>query len=340
MSTIEKKKKKILITGCAGLLGCHLSRHLLSRGYNVIGIDNFFGGYEDFLPTHKNFKFCKLNLEKDVQGIKDVFKVHNPDVVYHFAAYAAEGLSPFIRNFNYTNNVLASVNIINECIKSKSKLIFTSSMAVYGDQKPPFTEDLVQTPVDPYGIAKYAVEMDIKQAGEQFGLLYNIVRPHNVLGIYQNIWDKYRNVIGIFIKKVLNDDPIYVCGDGEQTRAFSDIQYYMEPFEKMISQHNGEVFNIGADKYFTINEVANIVKNIAKEKLGKDVIIEHTEARHEVKHAYSDHSKAKELLDFEDKTDLHTLIDDMFTWAIDQPTRETKVMDYDISEGIYEYWKV
>ena len=212
-------------------------------------------------------------------------------------------------------------------------------MAVYGNQTPPFTEDLLQSPIDPYGIAKYAVEMDIMQAGEQFGLLYNIVRPHNVLGIYQNIWDKYRNVIGIFIKKALNDEPIFVYGDGEQTRAFSDIQYYMEPFEKLISEHNGEIFNIGADKYFTINEVANIVKDIAKEKLGKDVIIEHKEPRHEVKHAYSDHKKAKELLDFEDKTDLYTLIDNMFTWAIDQPTRETKLMDYEVSEGIYEYWK-
>ena len=329
----------IVITGAAGLLGSHLSRHLLSKGHKVIGIDNFFGGYKDFLPKHENFKFCNLNLEKDVQAIKDIFDVHSPEVVYHFAAYAAEGLSPFIRNFNYTNNVLASVNIINECIKNKSKLIFTSSMAVYGNQPPPFTEDLLQSPIDPYGIAKYAVEMDIMQAGEQFGLLYNIVRPHNVLGIYQNIWDKYRNVIGIFIKKALNDEPIFVYGDGEQTRAFSDIQYYMEPFEKLISQHNGEIFNIGADKYFTINEVANIVKDIAKEKLGKDVIIEHKEPRHEVKHAYSDHKKAKELLDFEDKTDLYTLIDNMFTWAIGQPTRETKLMDYEVSEGIYEYWK-
>ena len=173
----------IVITGAAGLLGSHLSRHLLSKGHKVIGIDNFFGGYEDFLPKHENFKFCNLNLEKDVQAIKDIFDVHSPEVVYHFAAYAAEGLSPFIRNFNYTNNVLASVNIINECIKNKSKLIFTSSMAVYGNQPPPFTEDLLQSPIDPYGIAKYAVEMDIMQAGEQFGLLYNIVRPHNVLGI-------------------------------------------------------------------------------------------------------------------------------------------------------------
>jgi UDP-glucose 4-epimerase len=242
-------EQKIIITGCAGLLGCHLSRHLLSKGHTVVGIDNLSGGYKDFLPERsKKMRFYNINLEKDTQRLKDIFRIHNPDVVYHFAAYAAEGLSPFIRNFNYTNNVLASVNIINECIKSKSKLIFTSSMAVYGNQTPPFTEELLQSPIDPYGIAKYAVEMDIITAHKQFGLMYNIIRPHNVLGIYQNIWDKYRNVIGIFIKKALNGEPISIYGDGEQTRAFSDIQYYMEPFEKLISEHSGEIFNIGADK--------------------------------------------------------------------------------------------
>ncbi len=329
----------IIITGAAGLLGSHLSRHLLGKGHTVIGIDNFFGGYKDFLPEHDNFKFYNLNLEKDIQGVKDIFEIYSPEVVYHFAAYAAEGLSPFIRNFNYTNNVLASINIVNECIKNESKLIFTSSMAVYGDNKPPFTEDLLQAPIDPYGIAKYAVEMDIITAHKQFDLMYNIVRPHNVLGIYQNIWDKYRNVIGIFIKKALNGESILVYGDGEQTRAFSDIQYYMEPFEKLISEHNGEIFNIGADKYFTINEVANIVQDIAMNKHQLHVEIEYREPRHEAKHAYCDHTKAKKLLNFEDKTDLYKLIESMFNWAIEQPKRETKLMDYEVEKNIYEYWK-
>jgi len=113
----------ILITGVAGLLGSHISRHLLSEGHKVIGIDNFFGGYKDFLPDDDNFEFYNLNLEEDIQGIQNIFAKYKPDVVYHFAAYAAEGLSPFIRNFNYTNNILASVNIINECIRYKSKLL-------------------------------------------------------------------------------------------------------------------------------------------------------------------------------------------------------------------------
>ena len=189
---------KIFVTGCAGLLGANYTRHLLANGHEVIGIDDLSGGYKAFVTKGENFSFVKLNLERR-KKIVDLFEEHKPEVLVHFAAYAAEGLSPFIRNFNYRNNLICSANLINECIKHDTKFIFTSSMAVYGEQEPPFTEDKRPQPIDPYGIAKYAVECDLKLAHEQFGLRYNIVRPHNVLGIYQNIWDKYRNVIGIFI---------------------------------------------------------------------------------------------------------------------------------------------
>ena len=328
---------KIFVTGCAGLLGANYTRHLLANGHQVIGIDDLSGGYKAFLPTAENFTFAKFDLEKR-KKVVELFNEHKPEVLLHFAAYAAEGLSPFIRNFNYRNNLICSANLINECIEHNTKFIFTSSMAVYGEQEPPFTEDKRPQPIDPYGIAKYAVECDLKLAHEQFGLRYNIVRPHNVLGIYQNIWDKYRNVIGIFIRKAINGESILVYGDGEQTRAFSDIRYYMEPFDKLLTDYDGEIFNIGADKYFTLNEVAETVQKIAK-KYGYEVPIEHGEPRHEVKHAYCDHTKAKTVLDFQDETNLDELIDSMFTWAIKQPNRKVKKMDYEVTKDIYEYWK-
>jgi len=170
---------KVLVTGTAGLLGANYSRHLLENGHTVIGIDNFSGGYKAFLPKDDNLKFYKVNLENR-KKVKEVFEKENPDVVYHFAAYAAEGLSPFIRNYNYRNNVICSANIINESINFNSKLIFTSSMAVYGEQQPPFTEDLRPMPIDPYGVAKYSVEVDLKLQNHycmrpaQAGLLSNL----------------------------------------------------------------------------------------------------------------------------------------------------------------------
>ena len=329
---------KIFVTGCAGLLGANYTRHLLSNGHEVIGIDDLSGGYKAFVPKGEKFSFIKLNLERR-KKIVELFDEHKPEVLVHFAAYAAEGLSPFIRNYNYRNNLICSANLINECIKHNTKVIFTSSMAVYGEQEPPFTEDKKPQPVDPYGIAKYAVESDLKLAHDQFGLRYNIVRPHNVLGIYQNIWDKYRNVIGIFIRKTLDGQPILIYGDGEQTRAFSDIKYYMDPFDRLLSdEFNGEIFNIGADKYFTLNEVAETVQRIGI-KYGYEVPIEHGEPRHEVKHAYCDHTKAKTVLDFRDETNLEELIESMFVWAMNQPNRKVKEMEYEITDGMYDYWK-
>ena len=328
---------KIFVTGCAGLLGANYSRHLLANGHQVIGIDDLSGGHKAFIPKGENFQFVKLNLERR-KKVEELFKEHRPDVLYHFAAYAAEGLSPFIRNYNYRNNLICSANLINQCIAHDVKIVFTSTMAVYGDQETPFTEDKRPQPIDPYGIAKYAVEVDLKVAHDQFGLRYNIVRPHNVLGIYQNIWDRYRNVIGIFIRRTLNNEPILVYGDGEQTRAFSDIKYYMEPFDKLMTDYDGEIFNIGADKYFTLNEAAETVKKIG-EKYGYNPTIEHVQPRHEVKHAYCDHTKAKSLLNFEDNTRLEELIEGMFVWAMKQPNRKMRQMEYEVTEGIYEYWK-
>ena len=328
---------KIFVTGCAGLLGSNYARHLLASGHEVIGIDDLSGGYKAFVPKGEKFTFVKLNLERR-KKVAELFEEHKLDVLLHFAAYAAEGLSPFIRNYNYRNNLIVSANRSMNVSPTERKLSSLLLWLVYGEQTPPFTEDKRPQPVDPYGIAKYAVECDLKLANEQFGLRYNIVRPHNVLGIYQNIWDKYRNVIGIFIRKALNGEPILVYGDGEQTRAFSDIQYYMEPFDKLLTDFDGETFNIGADKHFTLNEVAETVQTIAA-KYGYEVPIEHGEPRHEVKHAYCDHTKAKTLLNFEDGTNLQELVESMFVWAMKQPNRKVKKMEYEVTKDIYDYWK-
>lgn len=167
---------------------------------------------------------------------------------------------------------------------------------------------------------------------------YTIIRPHNVIGIYQNIWDKYRNVIGIWIRNSINNEPINIYGDGLQKRAFSDIKFYMEPFEKMITGCYGETFNIGADQEFELNNVAEMVKSVAN-KYGFYPDIKHLEPRHEVKFAYCDHSKAKDCLNFIDNTKLEKTIEEMFIWAMKEPKREVRKMKYEIEKNIYHYWK-
>ncbi len=324
---------KVLITWVGWLIGANFSRYLLDRWYEVIGIDNFFWWYRDFVDSR--VKLYEIDLI-DEEKVKEVFEQEQIDYVYHLAAYAAEWLSPFIRKFNYTNNVICSINIINNCINyNVKKLIFTSSMAVYGIGNPPFTEDQLPSPVDPYGIAKYSIEQDLKLAYDQFWLRYTIVRPHNIIGIYQNIRDKYRNVIGIWIRQTIKWEDLSIFWDWTQKRAFSDIAFYMNPFEKLMTEGDSNIFNIGADKEYQIIEVANLVKKIGSSRWYITNII-HYEPRHEVKNAYSDHTKAKNLLGFQDNTDIEKLITEMFDWALQQPDREIKLMNYDIFIGVAE----
>ena len=328
--------KKVLITGIAGLIGSHMAECLVGKGYDVYGIDNLTGGYRENVPD--GVRFFEGDLA-DRGYVANVFELVKPNYVYHFAAYAAEGLSPFIRNYNYSNNLICSVNVINECIKNEiEKIIFTSSMAVYGRGTPPFKESDQPKPEDPYGISKYAVEMDLKQAHGQFGLDYSIVRPHNIIGIRQNIWDKYRNVIGIWIRRILRSESIVIFGDGEQTRAFSDIKFCLEPLEKLLTTGDGQIFNLGSDQECTLNEAAMLLQDVVKE-FGFSPELEHLEARHEVKNAYSDHTKAKKRLKFSDKTVLRETIREMFVWAMKQEDREVKQMPYEIEKGMYSYWK-
>jgi UDP-glucose 4-epimerase len=325
----------ILITGVAGLLGSRLADWIIENTDNeVIGIDNFSSGYKE--NVNDKCIFYKRELVDD--DISDIFETHKPDIVYHFAAYAAEGLSPFIRKFNYSNNVVGTMNVVNNCIEHEvSRLVFTSSMAVYGQGNPPFEETDLPTPIDPYGIAKYACEMDIKIAGEQHGLDWCIIRPHNVYGVKQNIWDRYRNVLGIWMYQHMNNEDMTIFGDGEQTRAFSFIDDTLEPLWKAGIQENcsKQIINLGGTKFYTINEAnKNLIDVIGD---GKKVYLQ---KRHEVKEAHPTWQKSAQLLGYEDKTSLYDGLKQMWEWAQSQPHRERFHWgEYELDKGIYKFWR-
>ena len=281
---------KILVTGAAGFIGSHVCRHLLSAKHDVVGLDDLSGGFRDYVPKGVNFIEGSIT---DAPLVKKLFAEHGFDYVFHLAAYAAEGLSHFIKHFNYTNNLLGSVNLINASINHNVKcFVFTSSIAVYGKNQLPMTEDAVPQPEDPYGIAKYAVELDLKEAHEMFGLNYVVFRPHNVYGEFQNIGDRYRNVIGIFMNQIMQGQSMTIFGDGKQTRAFSYIDDVAPVIAASIERTKSynEVFNVGADKPYSVNELAGVVAKA----MGAEAKIKHLEARNEVVDAYSAHEKVRE----------------------------------------------
>ena len=189
-----------LVTGAAGFIGSHVAEALFKSGHKVVALDDLSGGFRDNVPARATFVEGSI---VDHQLIEKLFQQHKFTYVFHLAAYAAEGLSHFIKRFNYTNNVVGSVNLINAAVNHNVKcFVFTSSIAVYGAGQTPMTEEMVPMPEDSYGIAKYAIEQDLKASHEMFGLDYVIFRPHNVYGEKQNIGDRYRNVVGIFMNQI------------------------------------------------------------------------------------------------------------------------------------------
>jgi UDP-glucose 4-epimerase len=330
--------KTILITGAAGLLGSRLADWIIENKpeYTIVGIDDLSGGYIENI--HPKVKFIKLNLINQ-SSLSLIFKTYKPEYVYHMAAYAAEGLSPFIRNYNYQNNLIATANIINECIKHDVKrLIFTSTLAVYGHGYGGiFDEIQTPKPIDPYGVAKYACEMDIQIAGEQHGLDWCIIRPHNVYGVKQNIWDKYRNVLGIWMYQHINGEPMTIFGDGTQTRAFSYIDDNLEPFwnAAMLPQASKEIINVGGIEEININEACDtLIKIIGN---GSKLYLE---GRHEVKHSIPTWQKSIDILNYQYKTSLEKGLKQMWEWAQHQPKRERFVWsEYELNKGIYSFWE-
>ena len=331
--------KSILITGIAGLLGSRMADWIIKNHpeYAVVGIDNLFGGYIENINDKSIF--YKKDLSTD--DISDIFDKYNFEYVYHFAAYAAEGLSPFMRKFNYSNNIVSTVNVINECIKHNVKrLIYASSMSVYGYGRKDgsrFDENDIPHPIDPYGVSKYACELDIEIAGNQHGLDWCIIRPHNVYGIKQNIWDKYRNVLGIWMNDILNDKPMLIYGDGKQTRSFSYIDDCLCPFwnAAVLPEASKQIINVGSIEPCTINYAAKLLCSIT----GYDKV-EYKEARYEVKEAVPTYKKSIDVLEYKENTSLEIGLTTMWNWAKSQPKRKQYIWEtYEITKGLYSYWK-
>ncbi len=325
-----------LVTGGAGFIGSHVVKHCLALGHRVIVLDDLSGGFEDHIPEGAIFVQGSVT---DEQLVASLFEQYKFTYVYHLAAYAAEGLSHFIRRFNYNNNLIGSINLINESVKHKVKcFVFTSSIAVYGAGQLPMREDMVPQPEDPYGVSKYAVELDLKAAHEMFGLDYVVFRPHNVYGENQNIGDKYRNVIGIFMNQIMQGKPLTIFGDGEQTRAFSYIDDVAIPIAHAVNTPAAfnQVFNIGADKPYTVNELAKVVG----ECFGVTPNINYLQARNEVMHAYSDHSKAHGVFGEGSGVSLAEGIRRMAEWAKVVGARESKEFaNIEINEKLPQGWE-
>ncbi|HVO28320.1 MAG TPA: NAD-dependent epimerase/dehydratase family protein [Candidatus Margulisiibacteriota bacterium] len=312
---------KSLVTGGAGFIGSHVAEHLLGQGHRVTVVDDLSGGFEDNVAPGVELVTGSIN---DVDLVERLFSERRFDYVFHLAAYAAEGLSHFVKRFNYTNNLIGSVNLINASISRNVKcFIFASSIAVYGTSpRLPLDETTSPCPADPYGIAKLAVEQELRVSQTMFGLNYVVFRLHNVYGERQNIADKYRNVVGIFMNQVLQGKPMTIFGDGRQTRAFTyvaDVVPVIAAAGEVAAAQN-QVFNLGADAPCSLEDLARAVARA----MGVAPQMVHLPPRNEVVHAYSSHHRVREVFGAPPLHALEEGLERMARWVKRHGARSTK----------------
>jgi UDP-glucose 4-epimerase len=306
------KTKKVLITGIGGLLGSTFARYLINKGgYEVIGIDNMIGGVIGNVPEKATY------IEGDITDTELMTKLcEGVDTVFHTAALPYEGLSVFSPAIVTQSIVFGTVSVASACLANNVRLLINcSSMARYGDQQPPFTENMQRKPVDPYGLAKAQAEEHLEMLNEIHGLNFITVVPHNVIGVGQRYYDPFRNVVGIMINRTLQGKPIIVYGDGEQKRSFSNVYDCIEAVYKiMISDRNisRQVFNIGPDD----NEIS--IKQLAY-KVGhfceKYPNLQHFPDRpREVKNAYCSSDKIRKEFNYNASITVDQTLKDMVAW--------------------------
>ncbi|MEZ6122682.1 MAG: NAD-dependent epimerase/dehydratase family protein [Planctomycetaceae bacterium] len=330
------------MTGGAGFIGCQLVRALIESpayaDFDILVLDDLSGGFQDNIPVDPRVSFRRVDI-RDNQLIDAVFEGSNIRIVFHLAAYAAEGLSHFIRRFNYQTNLVGTMNILNAAVRAEVQhFVFTSSIAVYGAAQVPMRDDTIPHPEDPYGISKWAAELDLAAAREMFGLNYTVFRPHNVYGEYQNIGDRYRNVVGIFMNRILQNEPLPIFGDGSQQRAFTYVKDLLQPMlaAPFTPEANGTAFNIGANQPVSVLELAEKVCDV----FGVKPQLRFLPARSEVHLAWSDHSRCQRVFGKLPETDLAEGLQSMAAWVQTTGARSSSTFEnIEVTKNLPASWK-
>jgi UDP-glucose 4-epimerase len=324
-----------LVTGGAGFLGSHIAEHLLGKGWEVVVLDDLSGGYRDNVPPGARLVVGSI-LDRDL--LKSLFAEVRFTHVFHFAAYAAECLSHHIRNFNYMNNVVGTSNLITQAVRGEVKaFVFASSASVYGSRDEVLHEHTVPRPEDPYGIAKFAMELDLQAAFRIFGLPHVIFRLHNVYGERQDLSDPYRNVVGIYMRQALLKQPMTVFGDGNQTRHFSYIDDIVPHIVRSVHLPGalGQVINLGGAEAHSVIDISRMVA----QALGVEWTVRHEPARSEVQKLRLDHSLARQVFGLPAETPLQIGLERMAQWARNHLREPRPFRSVDLDLHLPPSWK-
>lgn len=321
---------RILVTGSAGFIGSFLTDYLIEENHTLFGVDNLSGGFKENI--HKKSNFTKLDI-RDRKNTDAYISKIKPQLIYHLAADATEGRSQFTPLQSTETNYMAYLNLLVPAIRNGMKrIVLVSSMSVYGSQKTPFVETMDRKPDDIYGISKASMERATEILSKVHNFSYSILRPHNVYGPRQNMSDPYRNVLAIFINRLLSNKFFYIYGTGNQKRAFSYIDDIIPPLAKagFLKEADGEIFNIGPTKEYTINALSKIILEEFMEgkKLPKNLAPRYLKQRPmEVKDAWCTAEKAERILGYKTTVTLREGIKNMVSWAKERGPQEFRYLE-------------
>ncbi|MFC4036708.1 NAD-dependent epimerase/dehydratase family protein [Streptomyces polygonati] len=322
---------KVFVTGIAGFLGSHVAERFRDIGWEVCGIDNLRGGRAANVPEDVRFEVVDC---LDRSGYLPLLA--GSDLVYHCASAAYDGLSVFSPAFVYRNTAQATVEVASASVASGvRRFIHCSSMARYGALPAPFTEDMPPAPVNPYGLAKHASELIVRNLFETHGGEYTIAVPHNIIGPRQRYDDPYRNVASIMINRMLRGLQPVIYGDGSNLRCFSFVQDVLFCLERMGTSPEaaGETINIGPDEgAVSILRLAEEIAGLLD--FGLDPVFVPSRPL-EVEVATCSADKARRLLGYKTSTSLRDGLETMIQWIAEQgPSEFSYDIDIEINSAL------
>lgn len=308
----------ILVTGCAGFIGSHVTQHLLALGHTVIGIDEM-NDYYDITQKQKNvvllnnpkFTFYTVSFT-DLEKIEEIFNTHTITHIAHLGARA--GVRSSIQDpYVYIDANITGTTILLECARKYNvkQFVLTSSSSVYGNNtQVPFSESETPTdkPVSQYAATKKACEVIAYTYHQLYKLNINVIRPFTIYG------PRGRPDMApyLFMRAAIKGASIKKFGDGNSARDYTYIDDFVAGFVSALFTPLGyEIFNLGNSSPVTLNEFIHTIERVSGKKLS---IVQESSQAGDVDITYADISKAKRLLGYNPTTSLQTGLTNVYEW--------------------------
>ncbi|NPA32276.1 MAG: NAD-dependent epimerase/dehydratase family protein [Aquificae bacterium] len=310
---------KILLTGCAGLIGWKVAEKLLKQGHKVVGVDNLNDYYDPKLKLYRvsllekfpNFTFHKIDIE-DKNALRALFEKNTFDAVINEAARAGVRYSIQNPHVYFTTNVLGTLNLL-ELMKEHGtkKFILASTSSLYAGQKMPFREDLpVNTPISPYAASKKSAEVLSYTYHHLYGIDVTVLRYFTVYGPAGRPDMSVFN----FVYRALKGIPIEVYGDGSQRRDFTYVDDVALATVKALSLNGYNVINVGNNNPRKLSELIELIEKYTKKPVR---VIYKDFHKADMRETWADITRAKELLGWEPKTSLEEGVKKTVDWFLE-----------------------